>query len=190
MGLSSGGMYFEIDRDSSSTSMWGIVFHHSSCNSKCIYPIWLKNCSWDIWQGMEGFCGRRGLSYFESKMARNTDQLLMHSLMSVSGEYHPHICHFQGSFWIFSSSTMWLYNRVTNFVVVLSLEDEPLLVDCYSSVLSQIYSDMTALLIAATEVCLWNFQTSIHIFSMLNNFYLRSLYAGLGQHCITPQLCW
>lgn len=88
------------------------------------------------------------------KLARNTDLLLMHSLMSISREYHPRICHFQGSFWIFSSSAMWLYSRVTNFVVVLSLEDEPLLADCYSSMLSQIYSDMTALRIAATEVCL------------------------------------
>lgn len=34
-----------------------------------------------------------------------------------------------------------------------SLEGEPLLADCYSSMLGQIYSDMTALLIAATEVC-------------------------------------
>lgn len=45
---------------------------------------------------------------------------------------------------------VWL---ITNFVVMPSLEGEPLLADCYSSMLGQIYSDMTALLIAATEVC-------------------------------------
>lgn len=126
---------------------------------------------------------------WKKKRVGNTDQPLMHSLMSISSEYYVPICHFQGSFWIFNSSAMWLYSWVTNFVVELSLEGEPLLADCHSSLLSQIYPDMTALLRAATQICLWDFQTAIHILPVLNTFYFRSVYPGLAQLCIAPHLC-
>lgn len=73
---------------------------------------------------------------------------------------------------------MCLYSWVTNFVVVLSLESEPLLADCHTGVLSQIYPDMTAFLRAATQISLWDIQTVIHILPMLNTFYFSSIYPG------------
>ena len=177
-----------MDRDWSSTSMGQNLSRYSECH----HSAWLENCSWDVWQGIEGICGRRGGDCHTLKVKRvgNTDQPVMHSLMSISSEYYAPIYHFQGSFWIFNSSAMWLCSWVTNFVVVLSLEGEPLLADCYSSMLSQIYPDMTALLRAATQVCLWDFQTAIHILPMLNTFYFRPVYPVLAQHCITSNLCW
>lgn len=77
---------------------------------------------------------------------------------------------------------MWLYSWVANFVVVLSLEGEPLLADCRTGMLSQIYPDMTASLRAAMQISLWDIQTVIHILPMLNTFYFSSIYPGLAQN--------
>jgi len=88
-----------------------------------------------------------------------------------------------------SHSVTWLHGWVTHFVVMLSLEDEPLLSECYRSTMSKIYSDVTALFWAAMQVSLWAFQTvfaSSHCWML----YFSSMCPCLAQNWITPHLCY
>jgi len=88
-----------------------------------------------------------------------------------------------------SHSVTWLHGWVTHFVVMLSLEDEPLLSECYRSTMSKIYYYVKALFCAAMQVSLWAFQTVIgssHCWML----YFSSMCPCLAQNWITPHLCY
>lgn len=177
MRLNSDWMYFVIDRDRSSKSWGRNLLHHWSCKFQMSSSLLTRVLQLRHMQGIEGVCGRRGNCHtLKGKMVGNTDEPLMHPLMSISSKYYAPICNFQGSFWIFNSSAMWLYSWITNFVVVLSLEGESLIADFCSNQYVELnlpWHDWSA-----QQVSLWDFQTVIHILTVLNTFYFRSRYPG------------